>query len=414
MSPSNATKAGVTTAGLTNPDLPVLAFLQTASPPPAKASLTYEGVVYTPEQRALLKALAQEILSVYGKPRSDLGKLRALRDWVARIAIHPYPRFHTLNTTNLAVLPKGASWQDVTDLDNTSKTLDDTLYWSSQYALDGFRVLDKLVGLTGREGDALLEKIGPAQYQIRSLDTYRFVLCTFQAAVLLALGDSLGYPGVLVSTIGHDSSAFFVPKYGKWVYMDATYNEDLVDAKTGVPASPAELYFASLDRTYTKKFVSMKIVGPTWDPEVYIDPADSPDATYFGDNHPKGMAALGSRLAPGPQPYPGHSTQFNSPLIAEYPPFNDESHYQRVTDPELAFPKLGVSVAELHMLDGKVGVIELASNVPNHLSFQKRNSQGDWEDIADQDTLTAGSGWQYYRSIDANGNASMNTVLELR
>lgn len=56
--------------------------------------LSYIGDNFQRPEFSNVRPLVNEIFSVYGNPSTNLGKLRVLRDWIARMAIHPHPPFH--------------------------------------------------------------------------------------------------------------------------------------------------------------------------------------------------------------------------------------------------------------------------------------------------------------------------------
>ncbi len=78
--------------------------------------------------------------------------------------------------------------------------------------------------------------------------------------VLITLANAMGYQGLLVSTIGHDTSAIYIPSLSKWVYQDATYNEDYIDARTGFILSPDELLEKSFEGTAFSSALAVKIL----------------------------------------------------------------------------------------------------------------------------------------------------------
>src|SRR6185436_14976824 len=115
-----------------------------------------------------LRPLVNEIFAAYGNPSNSLERARALRDWVARTAVHPHPPLHPNGSTaNLGVLPIGKSWADVNALPS-SKFFDvDQVYWWG-VGYDGSKMLDRLLGTldpaTGlRADDGMMEHVSGVQ-----------------------------------------------------------------------------------------------------------------------------------------------------------------------------------------------------------------------------------------------------------
>jgi len=81
-----------------------------------------------------LRPLVADILAAYGNPTTNLGRARALRDWIARTAVHPHAPLHPDgSTSNLSVLPLGNTWADVNSLYHRSfadsLVAANNLYW---------------------------------------------------------------------------------------------------------------------------------------------------------------------------------------------------------------------------------------------------------------------------------------------
>lgn len=374
----------------------------------------------TRQEYTNLKPLVNDILSVYGNPTTTLGQLRALRDWVARIAIHPHPPFHAATTKNLAVLPTGWDWAQFEALSEGGQRWSrDTDFWTP-FNLNGYKMLNRLLNIDGTETHPMLEKVGTAQYRIKQLtensddpndpNVYRTSLCTGQGQMVLALANALGVYGSLISTTGHDTFAFYLPDYRKWIYMDPSYDEDYLNAYTGQPASPEELYIASTLGTGTKDFIVAKIKGPTWDPEVYADPADHPRATYFGDGHPKGFTAMGNNLLQVLQPeFNVNLLQYDAPIFYNNPTDPATvglSKRNRIYDMSILFPVLGVSVADSTQLDERHIQIKLASNWPSHDHFETLATDGSWQPLTTDPVLTLGDSPIQVRSVNNAGITS--------
>jgi hypothetical protein len=90
-----------------------------------------------------LRPLVSEILTAYENPTTSLGRARALRDWVARTAVHPHPALHPdASTANVGVLPPGKTWFDVNSIiysqgDPDSMTKASNAYWQA-VGYDGY------------------------------------------------------------------------------------------------------------------------------------------------------------------------------------------------------------------------------------------------------------------------------------
>src|SRR5262249_26738228 len=144
----------------------------------------YVGEDLGKPQLLSLRPLVQEILSAYGNPATDLGRARALRDWLARTAIHPHPPLHPdQSSSNLSVLPPGKSWFDINALTYHESDPDSIVEASNAYWLgvgsDGYAMLNRLLGTldpaTGeRADDGMMTRVGNARYQIRDIHTYRY------------------------------------------------------------------------------------------------------------------------------------------------------------------------------------------------------------------------------------------------
>src|SRR5439155_11499232 len=90
-----------------------------------------------------LRPLVSEIVAAYGNPATNLGRARAIRDWVARTAVYPDSSIHPDgSTSNLSVLPPGMTWADVNGVLSPEEWDRDRLYWDTQY-YDGYTMLDR-------------------------------------------------------------------------------------------------------------------------------------------------------------------------------------------------------------------------------------------------------------------------------
>lgn len=389
-------------------------------------SLTYQGDDLTREEYKAVQPLISEIMTAYGNPKSKIGQLRALRDWIARIAIHPHAPFHSVAKKTVHVLPEGWDWQKFISIVYKGDRIQrDSKFWSS-YNLNGYAMLNKLVNFDGTEANPMLEKLaGPAEFRIKNIEEdtldasiYHTVLCTYQGQMMLYLAAAHGIYGTLVSTTGHDTFAFYVPELAQWVYMDPSYNEDFISSTTGRLASPADLYVASAMGTMYEDYITTKISGPIWDPEVYIDPKDHPRATYMGDGHPNGMTAMGSNLwQKFPVPLKTNLLQFDAPIFYNNPIDPSTvglSKRKRVQEMGVLFPTLGVSVANSTQLSSDSIQLSLASNWPNHHHFEIQEGDGSWLLLNDNPILKVGYGAINIRSVNNAGVPSTVARFEAR
>lgn len=391
---------------------------------PQNENLRYQYYDFTDQKFANLKPLVDQILQDYGNPQTQLGQLRVLRDWVARIAIHPYPPFHKNISENTETLPENSDWSDVDSLENGGRRwIDDTLYWD-EYQLNGYNILNKLINFDGTENAPMMEHVSGSHYRIRNMksdevgfEKYRFVLCTFQSYILMALAGVNGIHGTLISATGHDVSAFYVKEFHKWIIIDPSYNEDHISVSSGQPASPEELYVSSTSGEVRSKFVAAKINGPSWAPNIYVNPLNDSRATYLGDNHANGMTAVGSNLY---QSFTGvfktNLWQYDAPIFYNNP--NDWatsglSHRRRSAIMEHIFPDIGVSLAKSQMLDSDTAKIELESNLPHHIKFERLENDGTWAEIPNTIELNLGESSEKIRSVDNFGVSTQVAEFKL-
>ena len=225
---------------------------------------------------APLRPLVADIFRAYGNPTRPLDQVRAIRDWVARTAIHPYYWLHTSEShANASVLPPGATWatlNEYVDRYTVKANIDDNVWWE-QFNGDGIAMLDALIGtldpVTGsRADDGMMRHIQGAQYQMRSIEEMRFIQCSSQDRILVLLWAVAGYHGVLLSTTGHDPAAVFLPREG-WVYEDATFNEEFTLRGSEQPVSPLDLMVLSRANRLDA-LVRRKMKGPSWSADVYV------------------------------------------------------------------------------------------------------------------------------------------------
>jgi hypothetical protein len=386
--------------------------------------LSYIGDDFQRSEFSNVRLLVSEIFSVYENPSTNLGKLRVLRDWIARMAIHPHPPLHAGVDKNTHVLPSGWDWSMFDGIsENEQRWARDSQFWDD-YGLNGYNMLNRLFNLDGTEAHPMLEKLGPAEYRIKTLtenvndpEVYRTVLCTYQAEMLITLAGSIGIHGILVSTYGHDTSAFFLPELAKWVYMDPTFNEDYILASSGIVASPRELYVASVKGVARDVFLATKIQGPSWERTVYVDSSDDVRATYLGDSNPYAWIVMGSNLMQFlTKPwFAMNLVMYDAPFFYEYP--DDPatvafSNRKRVSDMEVVFPTLGVSIVRTTPLDQISVSVALASNWPYHDHFEISDEDGIWGPLIGDLVLTvAASKTIQVKSVDKTGCSSTIALM---
>jgi len=362
-----------------------------------------------------LRPLLTDILLAYGSPVTNLDRARAIRDWVSRTAVHPFWGIHPDgSTSNVSVLPAGTTWADVNPV-SMSKIDADAQYWGG-VGMNGYAMLDRLLGTldpaTGvRADDGMMAHVGGARYEIRDIASYHYVLCSYQDIILEALWAAAGLHGMLISTVGHDPAAVFIPELGRWVYDDPEFNEEYFLDGTGEPLSPIDLLSLS-SAGEAGRLIAEKRPGPTYDPEVYVA-----GASYISGS-PTGYVIMGSQLnnrlvgvvLVGHGSWPVRYVQIDVPQLADQSPFNDPITYARVTGTD-AFPTLGVVVQALQVQDS-VYTVQLGSTFPNHQSFQRRVNGTTWENVRGIDVLPVGACRVEYRSVDAAGNISASAALD--
>jgi len=365
-----------------------------------------------------LRPLVAGVFAAYGNPTTNLDRARALRDWVARTAVHPYAPLHPDgSTSNLSVLSSGTSWADV-NLASMAKIDEDANYWGG-VGMNGYAMLDRLLGtldpVTGqRADDGMMTLVEGARYRIRDVASYHYVLCSYQDIILNALWAAAGLQGMLISTIGHDPAAVFIPELGRWVYEDPEWDEEYLLDGAGEPLSPADLLALS-SAGQGWRLHAAKLNGPSFDPETYVA-----NGTYTNEGHSDGFRIMGSQLynsvvetvAAGSGSWPVRYVQIDVPQLAFAPePFNDPVQYARVTADE-AFPTLGV-VVQGSQVEDSVFVVSLSSTFPNYTHFERRANGGPWTPVSDVDVLPVGACTIEYRSVDSAGNTSAGAVLNV-
>ncbi len=373
----------------------------------------FEGEDFRNPLIVALRPLVADIMAAYGNPTSRLDRARALRDWVARTAIHPDPSLHPdYSTANLSVLPVGKSWADVNAL--KWREPEDHLYWSNKY-YDGYVMLDKLLGTldvsTGlRAADGMMEQVAGAWYRVRDVVAYRYVLCSYQSIILSALWAADGLHGFRVAIVEHDPAAVFIPELGDWSYQDPTFNEEYRLDGVGTPLSPLQLAAIS-SAGQVSRLRAIKSAGPSYDPEPYIA-----GRRYLDAGHPEGFMIAGGQLNArviGRQArFATRYVQASVPQLPSVPaPWSDANSYLPVA-PEVAFPMLAPVVQDLRLEDS-VAVVRLSSTFPNHHQFERRLPGESWEAVGEVDVLPVGECRVEYRSVDATGSVSANAAIDV-
>src|SRR5207244_9147843 len=227
-----------------------------------------------------------------------------------------------------------------------------------------------------RASDGMMEHVAGARYRIRDIQSYHYVLCTYQAIIANALWAAAGLQGMRLTTLDHDPAAVFIPELGRWVYEDPTFSEEYLLDGTGDPLSAVELLAIGTNGE-AARLRATKLPGPSFDPQVYID------GRSYLNVHPEGMVIMGSQLynrVVGQRGWRGRYVQIDVPRLATAPaPLNDPTMYDRVSS-GVAFPALGVAVQQL-VAEDSVYVSTLASTFPNHDHFERRVNRGLWERV---------------------------------
>jgi hypothetical protein len=386
--------------------------LATAHPLSTVDRIRYVGEDLANPSILALRPLVADILAQYGNPSGNLERARVIRDWVARTAVHPYRALHPDGSTaNLGVLPLGKTWAHANAAGNAKVNLD-SQFWGG-VGMDGYAMLDRLLGtldlVTGsRADDGMMVLLGGARYRMRDVETYRYVLCSYQDIILNALWAAAGLHGMLISTIGHDPAAVFIPELGRWIYEDPEFNDEYLLDGVGEPLSPVDM-LARSSAGDAGRLRATKHVGPGFDPEVYIA-----NEAYISTGQVGGMPIMGSQLnnrVVGIGGWHMRYVQIDVPRLAQEVPFNDSIVYARVT-PEEAFPILGPVVEDVRVEDS-VYVVHLSSTFPSHQRFERRLASQNWESVGDVDVLPVGATKVEYRSVDAAGRVSASAILDV-
>lgn len=408
-----------------------------APPPPVQLLTPYritdtsERLTFSPASldgvyALRLRWLANEILTSYPDATTDLDVARCLRDWIARTAIHPYPYFH-LNVpqgTGNETLPVGSERADIVPLEHENDRMTaDSQHWAT-YNHNGYGMLCDLLGLDVYTGDYVgngqMTREGTGHWRMNDISTYRFVLCSYQQSMLQMLLAAAGHHAILISTVGHDPGATWLPSLGKWILNDPTYNETYLLDGVGTPLSPVELmaYTASGDLsrlTVSKMLTSGGRVAPTWATGVYLNP-DATACTYLTDFHPDGFVIMGSLLSNEnrwSESGPGGAIRLcmiDVPARLQYPPFDNESVYPPCATYE-AFPHLGCAVLGLTPTASGGASIQLATAQPDAVAYEQSVQGAAWMPCDANHVVAAGIGEVRYRSVDAAGRPSSTATI---
>jgi hypothetical protein len=409
-----AVEARVPVIVATRPDS--VGVLAAALPLPTDPRIRFVGEDLANPSILALRPLVADILADYGNPTSSLDRARAIRDWVARTAIYPdsWVRPDT-TTSNLSVLPLGKTWQDANQVMRTPGRWDlDATYWRQFYA-DGYLVLNKLLGTldqaTGqRANDGMMEHVAGSRYRIRDIESYHYLACSFQAFIVNTLWAAAGLHGMIVSVVSHDPTAVFIPEMGRWVYEDASYNNEYLLDGVGEPLSPLQLLAVST-AGQSGRLRAVKTRGPDFDPAVY------PSTRAYTDNgmHPEGMIIVGPGLYRrwvGYAGFPMHYVAVDVPALSTViDPWGDPNVFTPVSA-EVAFPMLAPTIDSVAVEDS-VQVVHLGSTFPGHVRYERRIGGGAWETVGDTDVLPIGASRVEYRSVDSVGSVSASAVLDV-
>jgi hypothetical protein len=394
----------------TRPDSVGITFA--AQPLPDDPRIRYVGEDLGDPSILALRPLVAEILAAYGNPTSSLGRARAIRDWVARTAIYATPIIPNNSTDNLSALPSGKTWADVNAVLSQEQWDRDRAFWAD-ISGDGHAILDRLLGAidpaTGmRADDGMMVHIAGAHYRMRDIESYRFLLCTYQTVIVNTLWAAAGLRGMLLWTYAHDPATVFIPELGRWVYQDPSFNNDFINDE-GDLLSPADLLELSRNGM-AGSARPVRIAGPSYDPETFVQ-----NQTYFRP-FPQGFPFMGAMVFkyqgdPNPTAWTGRFVQIDVPELENYSPANDESQFPRVT-PVQAFPTLGVVLQDVRTEDSVI-VVRLGSNHPNPQRFERRVQGGEWETVPAENVLPVGACSVEFRSVDDLGTYSTSAIVDV-
>ncbi len=392
----------------------------------SSSDLVYEGVdgIIDPgyagedlgkERIVALRPLAASVLAQYGNPSRDLDRARALRDWVARTALHPHSPWWLHASETFSVFPAGLTWSDAAD------GQDDGLFTVyAGFVHDGVSMLEVLAGkfdpaTQGFDNTGAMFQAAPGRFEIRTLSTYPYVYCSYQANILIALLNAVGLHSTLISTAEHDTCAVYIPEFGRWIYQDPTFNEEYLAVKDPsgdrIPLAPCDLFRASVTGALNTVAIN-KTTGPAWDNSVYPDPRIEREATYFIPGKERSMTLMGSRLnnaAVGEPAFDPRYVQIRSRDLYRKAPFNNAAVYRPVPE-KIAFPDIGAGISRMVRVGDRY-VVELFSTFPGHKSFMMNLDNKGWEERSTPDTLPANFSSVVYRSVDADGFHGMDATV---
>ena len=360
-----------------------------------------------------LQPLVNEIFATYGNPTTNLDKARAIRDFVARNAVHPFDPYHENTVSDSSVLPTGSNWSEfISIFSNSSRVSADSSFWSLFY-LNGYNMLNSLLGTVNlstlvRNDDGMMTKLAPGKYQIRNYTNYHAVLCTWQQYMFIDLLASAGLHGMQVRTDKHDPGAVFIPELKKWIWEDPTFNEEFTLDGNGDPLSPEELFTYSI-LGYVARLSPLKSRGPDWDMSPYINLSENyPYNSYFTYNGPISTmgAQINNRIIDNSS-WKIDNVQLNTYLFSS----STFSNYSTASSEQM-FPQLGVKIVEIKEVENGYQVT-LDTSFPNHYKYFRQTNSGSWAECSSVDVIPFTPGFYSYRSVDMQNNHGMDAIVNL-
>lgn len=361
-----------------------------------------------------LRPLVDEIFATYGFPSTNIGKARAIRDFVARYAIHPFAPFHRKTISNMAVLPEGKTWEDFLAAYSTQSSVNSIYAYWSPISTNGFDMINALFGSINletlqRDNDGMLLKIDTGRYRIKDFNSYYPVYCTWQDYIYISLLASAGLHGMQLRTNGHDPAAVYIPEWGKWIYEDPTFNEEYILDGNGMPLSPVELLFYSAGEGF-HRLIPVKDILPDWDSNIYINNLEDVMCSYTSTMN-AGFSVMGSQLRNNiTDNLSWNMLQVQIAIngLAATIPFGTYLHVSR----REAFPDLGVSIEKMYQIENGYRVF-LKSSFPNHKKFMKKVNDESWQDCNDIDLLPLKDSVVVYRSLDAENFYGKDAIIAI-
>lgn len=369
-----------------------------------------------------LAGFAGKILSDYGNPSTEIGKVAALCDWVSRYCIHPDVRFHPNGSSaNTATLPAGETWATFNTM-ATANANADNAYWPTISVCDGLKYLEKFLG-TFNTGTGLFVPDGAnpglltpiagayqAQYRINSLATYKTIQCTYETAILQHLVGAIGIVSMVGGLQAHDPILMFLPSQGGWIYgVDPTFNEYYTLGAGTRAVSVLEMVAQARAGT-SSNLTRQRVAKPGWDTQFW-----NPLGYFSGGGI--GTMTLGhlrndiagrtNRGADGDRRYGIASPELDAYSVGF---IADPLQTPRVST-KILLQDVGVGI--YGVVNSTVGTsFNLASNWAGHVGFQKSiNGGASWTAIGSSDTLRYGQGSVQYRSVDALGFHGLDAIV---